>query len=126
MSFHGEPSDQGIHCQVRAHWGILFYGEPPIHLEIYLCITLLIKEFILMCALFPVAPVHLIKDELHSISELLFCFLYPRHMKYVEGYVVFIFPSIGSSQSTKRVNILCQSFAFFPFAYTFESLHFRL
>ena len=56
--------------------------------------------------------------------------LYLRHMKYVEGYIVFVFLSVFVVPACvhTNVNILRQKFCvkFFPFAYIFESLHFRM
>ena len=37
--------------------------------------------------------------------------LYPRHTKYVEGYIVFVFPSVHPSVRSSGVNIFSQSFA---------------
>ena len=53
-------------------------------------------------------------DDVLQTRKTVLAFLYPRHTKYVEGCIVFVFPSIHPSvrlSVCRNVNILCQSFA---------------
>ena len=58
--------------------------------------------------------------------------LYPRRMKYVEGYIVFVFPSVRPSfRDSVRPSIQVLTFyvkvvrEVFSFSYIFKSLYFR-